>query len=255
MPRSSRPASTVYAHRPVIPGSSKTALLSSPIARSYLDLQKLPYLHKSKRRLHLAFTLGLHCCVQQDMVCSEILACALVALALLASCAIATVGSSFDIQQISLDVNNASAVQDLVSELRPKLLPPPKAVPPKIGRMRPTTLPGFSPLRKGLLETRQSCTGNQNNYCFGNSQSYCANCGLCCIQSSGGWCCPPASSGFICCPAATANSGGGCCYDWQFCQSTGCVDPSWVLLIILAFAYKKTIEHETADQGIGLLSQ
>jgi hypothetical protein len=161
---------------------------------------------------------------------SRILVSTFIAVALLTLCATAAVDPLFDIQQISLDVNNASAVRDLLSRLRPELLPPPKALPPKL-------MPGFSPTRKGLLDTRQSCTGNQNNYCFGNTQSYCASCGLCCIQAAGGWCCP--SSGFICCPAATVNGGSGCCPDWQLCQSSGCVDPSYVSLIIWTFSDQK----------------
>jgi hypothetical protein len=159
----------------------------------------------------------------EHIICSRNLMSPLLLQFLLVSGLIATVAPVFDINQIRVDIN-ASAAQELVSRLRPKLLPPPSAFALSTTSADAKSRSRFSPRRLGLLESRQSCTGNADNYCFGTATSWCGSCGLCCIQAAGGWCCP--SSGAICCPAATVNQGSGCCHDWQLCQSSGCVDPS-----------------------------
>jgi hypothetical protein len=122
------------------------------------------------------------------------------------------------------DCENSTSVEALVAELRAELVPPPTAFPTKVYRTPPQAGMGIS---QAVLGARDTCSGNTNNYCFADSTSFCPSCGLCCTQAAGGWCC--ASTGVICCPAATTNGGSGCCYNWQLCESSGCVDPSYVI--------------------------
>lgn len=81
------------------------------------------------------------------------------------------------------------------------------------------------------LRPRQACTGNVNNYCFGNNDQYCSDCGICCTQSAGPWCCITNGGAVTktCCPADTGLTTGhqGCCDTWKSCRDdTGCTDPS-----------------------------
>jgi hypothetical protein len=63
----------------------------------------------------------------EHIICSRDLMSPLLLQFLLVSGLIATVAPVFDINQIRVDIN-ASAAQELVSRLRPKLLPPPKRI-------------------------------------------------------------------------------------------------------------------------------
>jgi hypothetical protein len=128
-----------------------------------------------------------------------------------------------------VDIYNVTALEEYRLALKQKHFSQKNSCPPQ--RLR-NNLAGRLDSSFGSLNPRQSCTGNQNNYCFGStSDGYCADCGICCTQSAGPWCCITNGGATIktCCPADTglANGQQGCCFTWQTCDSTtGCTDPS-----------------------------
>lgn len=130
----------------------------------------------------------------------------------------------------SSELDNVSALQSaLLDDYRNKHCVPNTAFPLQKLLVPPQ---GRVDALKSRLQDRQACTGNAKNYCFGDTTSYCDNCGLCCIQSSGGWCCDPKAT---CCPADTALGGShqGCCVNGEICDSVkGCILPMYVVIHI-----------------------
>lgn len=125
---------------------------------------------------------------------------------------------------VDLDLNNITAAQHAIDDLCEKYVPPPQQELPK--KLLPQLAThGFSLIHKSSLENRASCSGNQQNFCFPDPNSYCSNCGVCCTQAAGAWCCVDPNA--TCCPAATANGGSGCCVQGQICDSNlGCIWPT-----------------------------
>jgi hypothetical protein len=132
--------------------------------------------------------------------------------------------------QSPIDIYNPRELEEYAKALRRKHLYPRPAHPSNrtisnlAGRLQ-------DPFAGISLRTRQTCTGNVDNYCFGDDTSFCSDCGLCCTQAAGGWCCITNGGSVAknCCPADTGLADGqqGCCDTWQTCeQDTGCTDPT-----------------------------
>lgn len=122
----------------------------------------------------------------------------------------------------TIDIYNSTALGAYVSVLESAYFDLPGAFE---ARLLGDNLAGRkkSPFSGNLLDSRQTCTGNSANYCFGSSGASCPDCGICCTSSVGGWCCP--ATGAICC--TKANNAQGCCYSYQTCiVGDGCYNPS-----------------------------
>lgn len=129
---------------------------------------------------------------------------------------------------------NSTAVEALVAQLRVELVPPPLPSPPKAFYTPPQAGKDVSLNPAAVLGSRQTCTGGENNYCFGTTSWSCPSCGLCCTQASDFWCCP--TTGAFCCnsaPGPTAGTTGGCCYNGDICGDNGCQEPTYVFLLLL----------------------
>jgi hypothetical protein len=125
-----------------------------------------------------------------------------------------------------VDTHNATQLHEYAASLRRVLVQQSGSSSPG---MTPNALAGRirNPFEGIWLESRQSCTGGADNYCFPDPNSFCGNCGTCCTQANEGYCCGSTS---VCCAPDRAIKGrelGGCCGSWQTCeQDTGCTDPT-----------------------------
>lgn len=143
-------------------------------------------------------------------------------------------GQSLDWQtilQADVDIYNSTSLDQYAFATRRKYTTQARSSSPNM-TTSDTLAASFQDSFRGIsLRPRQACTGDVKNYCFGNTEQYCANCGICCSQSAGPWCCITNGGAVTkyCCPADTGLNTGhqGCCDTWQSCRDdTGCTDPS-----------------------------
>ena len=141
-----------------------------------------------------------------------------------------TIGQSPDSSLRSIhnvDIHNGTALQEYAASLRRLFVQ--KGGSRSMPGMSPNSLAGRlrNPFEGLELEPRQDCTcetcTDNKNYCFpADSESYCSNCGVCCVADKS-YCCNFATA--VCCPGDTD----GCCEAYQTCDTgVGCRDPTCV---------------------------
>ncbi|KAF2843685.1 hypothetical protein M501DRAFT_1028458 [Patellaria atrata CBS 101060] len=142
--------------------------------------------------------------------------------------------------QINLNFDNATAIQNLVAEYGPQLYPSAQSTSTIKAQIQPTIRPGSSPLPPSVLEKRQGdCDSNGIRTCSGGGT--CTGCGICCANGNIDYCCQ--ATGFICCPASSS----GCCSEFEFCRSTGCVSPEVTSTITSTFWSSEYDYHTSFD--------
>lgn len=85
---------------------------------------------------------------------------------------------------------------------------------------------GFKPLfnlqERSVELNKRACSANGSNFCFGDSESFCATCGICCGAAATGYCC---GADQLCC-------GNACCASGQTCSGGECFLPVLVYPIL-----------------------